>query len=263
LVAGNGIAQLRAAGIEVATEVLAEEARQVLAPYLKLMLTRKPWMIAKWAMTLDGRIATSSGDSKWISSPRSREIAHQIRGRVDGIMVGIETAIADNPMLDARPAGPRVAKRIVVDSTARIPIESKLVQTSNRVPTLIAVGPDAEDSKIAQLKELGCEVFQSSSSDCNQRLVDLLDCLGSLGMTNVLVEGGGQLLGSLNDLGQIDEIHAFIGPKLVGGSGAHSPIGGIGAALMSDARPVNVQQVQQVGEDTYVVGRIADSRSSD
>lgn len=261
LVCGNGVAPLRAAGIEVVTGVLAAESQQVLAPYLKLMQTKRPWVIAKWAMTLDGKIATASGDSKWISSQQSRTIVHQIRGRVDGVMVGIETAIADDPMLNARPAGLRVATRIVVDSTARIPIESNLVQTANQFPTLIAVGPNAEEGKTEQLQTSGCEVFASATSDSNKRLIELLEYLGSLGMTNVLVEGGGQMLGSLNDLEQIDEIHTFIGPKLIGGSRALSPIGGNGAGLVHDSKPVKIVQIEQIGEDVYLVGRIKRSKS--
>lgn len=256
-VAGRGISQLQSAGMEVVTGVLSEESRVVLAPYLKLMTQRQPWIIAKWAMTLDGKIATANGDSQWISNEQSRSIVHQIRRRVDGIMVGIETAIADDPMLDARPAGKRVALRIIVDSSARIPIDSKIVQTANRIPVLISTGPQAETDKLERLKDHGCNVFQSDSHDANARLSELLDHLGTLQLTNVLVEGGGQLLGSLNDLGQIDEVHTFIGPKLTGGAHARSPLGGIGSALMSDSRKVDIRQVNQIGDDIYIAGRLS------
>jgi diaminohydroxyphosphoribosylaminopyrimidine deaminase/5-amino-6-(5-phosphoribosylamino)uracil reductase len=130
LVGGKGIEQLQAAGIAVTTGILAESAQYILAPYLKRMKHNKPWIIAKWAMTLDGKIATSSGNSKWISNEHSRAIVHAIRGRVDGVMVGAGTAIADDPMLNARPPGARLATRIVVDSSARIPLDSKLATTT-------------------------------------------------------------------------------------------------------------------------------------
>ncbi len=256
LVAGNGIRLLTAAGIEVTTDVLQTECEQVLDPYLKRTQTGKPWLIAKWAMTLDGKIATVSGDSRWISNQQSRSIVHQIRGRVDGIMVGIGTAIADDPMLNARPVGPRVAKRIIVDSTARIPLESKLVQTAKQFPTLIAVGPGAEQARVGELENSGCEVFQAAASNPGDRLGELLDFLGSSGLTNVLVEGGGQLLGSLHDLGQLDECHVFIGPKLLGGLGAPGPVGGMGVNLMQDSIPVEISQVEQLGMDIHVVGRV-------
>jgi diaminohydroxyphosphoribosylaminopyrimidine deaminase/5-amino-6-(5-phosphoribosylamino)uracil reductase len=261
LVAGNGIRQLTAAGIEVSTGVLQSECEQVLAPYLKLKQTGKPWLIAKWAMTLDGKIATASGDSQWISNQQSRRIVHQVRGRVDGILVGIGTAIADDPMLNARPAGTRIASRIVVDSTARIPLESKLVRTANQFPTLISVGPGADKARIGELENLGCEVFQATSSDANDRLCELLDYLGSNGLTNVLVEGGGQLLGSLHDLGQLDECHIFVGPKLLGGTEAPSPVGGMGVKLLQDSNPIEISQVEQLGMDIHIVGRVKPSAS--
>ena len=256
LVSGKGIEQLRKAGIDVTTDVLAEESKSILAPYLKRTQQNTPWIIAKWAMTLDGKIATASGDSKWISNEGSRAIVHQIRGRIDGVMVGIGTVIADNPMLNARPAGQRTGTRIVVDSSARIPIECKLVKTANQFPTLIAVGPAAQPNKCEQLKASGCSVFQSQSDDANDRLNELLTHLAAEGMTNVLVEGGGQLLGSLNDIGQIDEIHTFIGPKILGGNRSVSPVGGAGQDLMNNAGSLQIENVKQIGNDVYIVARV-------
>ena len=151
-VAGHGIQQLRESGREVIVGVCEQEAKQLIAPYLKLQRKQWPWIIAKWAMTLDGRIASSTLDSQWISSPASREIVHQLRGRVDAIMVGIGTAIADDPRLTARVPGgivPRVATRIVVDSKAKLPLDSNLVATANEIPVLLAVGPEADDERLS------------------------------------------------------------------------------------------------------------------
>ena len=255
LVSGNGIAQLKAAGIDVTTGVLAQSAEFILAPYLKRMKHNKPWIIAKWAMTLDGKIATSSGHSQWISNERSRAIGHAIRGRVDGVMVGLGTAIADDPMLNARPPGARLATRVVLDSRARIPVESKLITTIDQFGTLISVGPESDNDKCEQLENLGCSIFRSESRDSNQRLLDLLTHLADLGMTNILVEGGSGLLGSLNDLNQIDEVHVFIAPKLLGGSGSLSPMGGLGQLLMTDSSTLKIEKVQQIDGDVYIVGR--------
>ena len=253
-VAGQGIAALQLAGIEVVENVLTDEATQTLAPYLKRMTTGKPWVIAKWAMTIDGKIATASGDSQWISNEASRAIVHQIRGRVDAIMVGSGTAAADDPLLNARPAGVRTATRVIFDSGATLSLESKLVQTADQYPTLIAAGPDAEPAKLIQLRERGCDVFVSQHSVHSKRLNELLLELGERGITNVLVEGGGGLLGLLNDLSQIDEVHAFIGPKLIGGQGIW-PVAGNGADLMADATEFGLVQAEPFEGDVYCVWR--------
>jgi len=257
LVAGKGIAQLKTAGLRVDVGLLQDEAAAVLAPFLKRMQTGFPWMIAKWAMTLDGKIATSSGDSQWISNELSRQIVHQIRGRMDGIMVGINTAVYDNPLLTARPEGERVATRIILDSRARIPLESQLCQTAGQIPTLIAVGPSADLQKIRQLEQCGCEIWASSLDDPQLRLRELLQELGGRGMTNILVEGGGQILGSLFDLQQIDEIHVFLAGKLLGGISAISPIGGQGVQKIADAQNFQLDSIRQLDHDVYIVGKRA------
>lgn len=255
MVSGKGIEQLRAAGIDVTIGVLATSAQSVLAPYIKRMKQNKPWIIAKWAMTIDGKIATSNGDSKWISNERSRAIVHSIRGRVDGVMVGAQTAIADDPMLNARPPGARTATRIVVDSTARITPNLQIATTAHQFDTLVATGPGADDEKCRQLKQLGCSIFKGESHDPNQRLLELLCHLSQQGMTNILVEGGSRLLGSLHDLNQLDEIHVFIGPKLLGGSNSLSPMSGAGHLQMASASSVNIEKVESIDGDIYLTGR--------
>jgi diaminohydroxyphosphoribosylaminopyrimidine deaminase/5-amino-6-(5-phosphoribosylamino)uracil reductase len=254
-VAGQGIQKMQAAGIEVETGALESEAAETLAPYLKRTTTGLPWIIAKWAMTVDGKIATATGHSQWISNEKSRRKVHDLRRRVDAVMVGIGTALADDPMLNARPAGTRNARRVILDSTAKLPLSSKLVQTAHNHATLIAVGPDADSEKIHQYESAGCTVFKSSDADPAARLMALLRRLTELGDTNVLVEGGGQLLGSLADLKQIDELHSFIGPKLIGGQGSHSPVAGIGAETIDLGIELKLQQVERIDDDIYAIYR--------
>jgi diaminohydroxyphosphoribosylaminopyrimidine deaminase/5-amino-6-(5-phosphoribosylamino)uracil reductase len=255
-VAGGGLAELKAAGIEVECGLLEAEARRLNAPYLKLLETGRPWVIAKWAMTLDGKLATRSGSSQWISGPQSRELVHRLRGRVDAIIVGRQTALVDDPLLTARPNGPRTALRIVVDTFAALPQSSQLARTAAQFPVLVAVGDEAAPAACAALAAHGCEVFPCSGHSHASRLTALLDELGRRRMTNVLVEGGAQLLGSLFDAQQIDEVHAFIAPKLAGGANAPSPLAGEGVTLMENALRLDQPRYEQVGDDYYVHGHV-------
>jgi len=256
-VAGGGLAELEAAGMRVEVGLLEEEARRLNAPYLKLVEKGRPWIIAKWAMTLDGKIATRTGASRWISGPESRAVVHTLRGRVDGIMVGAQTARLDDPLLTARPPGPRTAVRIVLDSRGSLASESQLVRTACQTPVLVAVGPEASPLDRRRLEEAGCEVFFSPAESQADRLGGLLDELGRRRMTNVLVEGGGRLLGSLLDIGQIDEVHAFIAAKLVGGQAAPSAIAGLGVDQMADALALESPEVEQLGSDVHIHARVA------
>jgi diaminohydroxyphosphoribosylaminopyrimidine deaminase/5-amino-6-(5-phosphoribosylamino)uracil reductase len=256
LVDGGGLDDLHAAGIEVTLGPLEEEAQRLNAPYLKLLRTGRPWVLAKWAMTLDGRTATRTGSSRWISNSQSREIVHGLRGRVDAILVGRETARLDDPLLTARPAGPRTALRVVADTQGSLPLDSQLVRTARDAPLMVAVGPESPEEHRRQLADAGCEVFPCQVESHGGRLLELLDELGRRQMTNVLVEGGGRLTGSLLDLGQLDEVHVFIAPKLVGGAAAGIPIAGEGIDEMSHAVEIDAPQWQPLGGDLYVRGRV-------
>jgi diaminohydroxyphosphoribosylaminopyrimidine deaminase/5-amino-6-(5-phosphoribosylamino)uracil reductase len=282
-VAGGGVQQLQGAGVAVEVGVCEAEARELNAPYLKLLATSRPWVIAKWAMTLDGKIATRSGYSKWISSEASRGIAHELRGRVDAIVVGRRTAQMDDPLLTARPAAtplpsgeggsasaepcegmqrgpqsapPRVATRIVIDSQAQLGSQTQLVRTARQTPTLIAAGPEAPERDLQRLRAAGCEVLSLPGSSQYERLLQLLDELGRRRMTNILVEGGARLFGTLLDARQIDEVHAFIAPKLFGGERAPSPIGGAGIEQVAAALTLRNVAMRQMGDDVYVWGRV-------
>lgn len=253
---GEGLAELRKAGVEVEPGVLEREAHRLNAPYIKLVRTGRPWVIAKWAMTLDGKIATRTGSSRWISGPESRAIVHALRGRVDAIMVGRETALGDDPLLTARPPGPRTALRIVCDTGGSLKSQSQLVQTARETPVLLAVGQEATETHRRRLSDAGCEVLVCPGRDHAARLDWLLEELGRRRMTNVLVEGGGRLLGSLLDAAEIDEVHVFIAPKLLGGDAARGPIAGEGIEQLSEALALRAPEVHQVGPDVYVHARV-------
>jgi diaminohydroxyphosphoribosylaminopyrimidine deaminase/5-amino-6-(5-phosphoribosylamino)uracil reductase len=256
-VAGGGFAELRAAGVEVQSGVLEDEAQNLNAPYLKLLSAGRPWIVAKWAMTLDGKIAARTGDSRWISNPASRHIVHQLRGRMDAIIVGRGTALADDPQLTARPPGPRTAVRIVADPRASLSLESRLVRTAREVPILVAAGPEALAADCRKLAAAGCEILMCNAATPQGRLEQLFAELGRRRMTNVLVEGGSRLFGSLFDARLIDEVHVFIAPKLAGGSEALGPIGGQGVQAISAALAVEEMSLSEIGGDVYLRGRVA------
>jgi diaminohydroxyphosphoribosylaminopyrimidine deaminase / 5-amino-6-(5-phosphoribosylamino)uracil reductase len=253
---GSGLARLRDAGIPADVGVLRDEAEALCAPYLKRVGKGMPWVIAKWAMTLDGKIGSRSRDSQWISNERSREIVHRLRGRVDAIVVGIGTALADDPMLTARPAGPRRALRVILDNSARLPLSSKLVQTAKEFPVLVACETSADEKQVDALRRAGCKIFQSSNANSQQSIFHVLGHLAATECTNVLVEGGGEVMGALLDAGEIDEVHAFIAPVLLGGQHAISPIGGEGFDKVAEGLRIARPTVEVIDSDVYVHGRI-------
>jgi diaminohydroxyphosphoribosylaminopyrimidine deaminase / 5-amino-6-(5-phosphoribosylamino)uracil reductase len=260
-VAGRGIAELKAAGIQCDVGSRCHDANWLLAPYRKLLEAGRPWVIAKWAMTLDGKLATRTGNSQWISSEASRAVVHQLRGRVDGVIVGSGTARADNPLLTARPIDladmKRVATRIIVDSSASLSPDSRLVQTASDVPLIVAVGDEATEDACKSLAASGAEILRCGGATHEQRLGALLDELGRRRMTNILVEGGSTLLGSMFDSRAIDEVHVFIAPKFAGGEAAPSPVGGAGIERMASALKLADITIEELEGDVYVHGRIA------
>jgi len=255
-VAGGGILRLQEAGIQVDVGTLGEAAQRLNRPYLHLLQTGRPWVIAKWAMTLDGKIASHCGHSQWISGEASREIVHQLRGRVDAIMVGSRTALVDDPQLTARGEKQRTAIRIVVDSEASLPVTSQLVQTAGEVPVLVAVSGQAEAGRCDSLEQAGCELFRCTGATHGERLQQLLAELGKRRLTNILVEGGGGLLGAMFDIGQIDEVHAFIAPKLIGGKATPTPLGGEGQEQIPQLASLDSFEWQQLGDDLYLHGLV-------
>ena len=255
-VAGRGATELRGAGIEVSLSCEANRARELIAPFEKLVRTGRPWVIAKWAMTLDGRIATRTGSSQWISGEQSRAKVHELRGRMDGIVVGRGTVDADDPLLTARPSGPRTALRIVLDSEASLSCQSQLVETVEQAPLLVAVSENAPQERKQQLEKRGVELFTCAGRDRRERLESLLDELGSRQMTNLLVEGGAEVLGTCFDIATVDELLVFVAPKIIGGDGL-GPIAGRGIPQMRDALRVSKLYLEQVGDDFCLSGRLS------
>lgn len=242
LVSGKGFAKLRRAGIQVAWGLCKAEASDVLAPFRMRQQSKRPYFILKWAQSIDGKIATRTGDSKWITSLPSRRRAHALRARVDAIVVGIGTILADDPELTARFVKPRrIATRVVIDRYARTPLKARVVTTATSTPTIIVIGPrpsrnsGAFDRRIRALRKKGCTVRQIAATGDILDLRALAADLHSIGFTNVMVEGGGRVLGSFMDEGLADEAWIFVAPILIGGADAVGPLNGIGLARIAEA----------------------------
>ena len=253
---GRGIEILRRAGIDCEIGLLEEEARRLTAPFRKLTETGLPYVYAKWAMTLDGRIATSTGDSKWITSEETRVRGHRLRSRMDAILVGSGTVLADDPLLTARVGEPlRRATRVVFDSKARLPLDSQLVATAGETPVLVIASSQADRGRVNELRARNVEVLQLASDPSASRAAAVQTVLEELGrrqMTNVLVEGGGQLLGAFFDAEQVDEAHVFLGPKVIGSADARPPIAGDGCRWIADAARFELLSHERVGDDVYL-----------
>jgi diaminohydroxyphosphoribosylaminopyrimidine deaminase/5-amino-6-(5-phosphoribosylamino)uracil reductase len=254
-VAGVGFARLRGAGVEVAVGLEAEAARRLNAPYLKRLATGCPYVTAKWAMTLDGKTAAASGDSRWISGPRSRALVHELRGCMDAILVGIGTALADDPHLTARPPGPRRASRIVLDGGARLPLTSRLVRSARDVPVWVAVTERADASRRAALTASGCELLAFPGAG-RVPLRPLLAELGRRGVTNLLVEGGGCVLGAFLDENQVDAVDVFIAPRVEGGAPGFTPAHGRGQLRMADAWRLVRHEISCIDGDIRIRGTL-------
>jgi len=248
-VAGQGIARLRDAGIDVSIGAGERRAREQNAPYLTLLYRSRPYVHAKWAMTWDGKIATRSGDSKWISGEESRRRVHSLRGRMDAIIVGAGTVRADDPLLTARPSGPRTPARIVLSSDGNLPENCQLLRTSDQA-TVILTGSESRIQGATEILAVPIENGRAS-------VTALLTELGRRRMTNVLVEGGAHTLGSFFDVGVVDEVHVFIAPGILAGDGL-SAIAGRELERINDALRIARWEHEVVGEDLYLHGWLCD-----
>jgi diaminohydroxyphosphoribosylaminopyrimidine deaminase/5-amino-6-(5-phosphoribosylamino)uracil reductase len=253
LVRGRSIARLRSAGIRVDVGLLGARARELNAPFIRLRTSGLPYVIAKYAMTADGNIATASGDSHWISCETSRRIVHYLRGRVDAIVIGVDTAVADDPLLTARPAGRRVPARIVLDSSARLPQRLRLVRTAKAAPLIVAVTSVATPKRVKALRSRGAEVLVLPG----RGRVDVRALLRELGrreMTNVLVEGGAKVLGSFFAAGLVDECLIFIAPKIAGDG--TRPVAGFKVSRMNRAVALYDVSYGRAGCDVVLTGKV-------
>jgi len=253
-VGGKGASCLRIAGVSVEIGLLEKGARRLNAPYLKLLRTGRPYVHAKWAMTLDGKIATRTGDSKWISGESARRHTHELRGRMDALIAGIGTVLADNPQLTVRPPGPRVPTRIVLDSQCRLPRDSQLAATARKTPVLV-VASGRTPRTASSLQKLGCEILALPSKTGQPDIAQLLNELGRRQMTNVLVEGGAQVLGAFFDAQAVDEVHTFIAPRITGGK-QMTAVAGLGVAKIADALKLADWEVERVDTDVLIHGLV-------
>ncbi len=251
LVAGKGIRALRKAGIEVVEGPLRAEARELVAAYRKWETQGRPYVIAKWAQSVDGKIATRTGDSKWISSAQARRWTHTLRARVDGIIVGSETVLRDDPDLTCRGVPiKRVARRIILDTRLRTPPRCKMVRSAREISTIIFTSRDATSTDRArQLRSAGVLIKPAPMRGKHISLKHVLKKLAGQGMSNVLIEGGGQVLGSAFDQGLVDEAIVFIAPRLIGGSRAPTALPGKGVSLIAQSHRLENLKIRRIGPD--------------
>jgi diaminohydroxyphosphoribosylaminopyrimidine deaminase/5-amino-6-(5-phosphoribosylamino)uracil reductase len=258
LVLGKGIEQLKRAGIDVKVGLLEAEARQLNEAFVTVKEQNRPFILMKAATSLDGKIATKIGESRWISNEESRKYANKLRSTMDGVMVGINTVILDNPMLVPRMTKPkRYPVRIVLDSKLRIPLTCQLVKTADRFRTMIFALNDARTEKESRLKSMSVEVVRVGPGDNGRiSLAEVCKGLVERDITSVLLEGGGELNSSLLKEGFVDKIVFFYAPKIIGGKEAPASVMGKGIAKISNAMPLERVQVRRFGQDILVEGYV-------
>lgn len=269
---GGGLARLTAAGIEVRVGLLQDQAEELNAAYLKRVRLGLPWVIAKWAMTLDGRIATVAGESQWITGPAARRETHRLRGRVDAVAVGMGTVVADDPRLTARDIDgppPRHAARVVF-CRHRVPSpRSRLLADLPQAPLVIVAGPAVDPLALARLRDAGATTWETESADPRAAVTQALRRSverpwgeGSPA-TTWMVEGGGRLLASFFEADHIDEVHVYLGPRLFGGQAAPGPIAGAGIDRLASAPRFRLTSLDRLEDDARLVFRRQDPSRQD
>lgn len=278
LVAGKGVKILQDAGIEVEVGLCENEIREMNKVFLKYITIKRPYVIMKTAMTLDGKIAAHTGDSKWVTNEESRKMVHELRSELAGVVVGIGTVLADDPMLNVRLEGEHHQPgRIVVDTNLRIPVDSQLVKTANEYRTIVACRhfdrSEAERSEVEKsslnvnkqkgfldslrsLEMTGVELLECQSNNNHVDINDLMTKLGAMGIDSLLLEGGGTLNAAFLEAGCVDEVWAFIAPKIIGGEGAKTPVSGKGIDKMSEAINLQDIDIQNINGDILIKGKI-------
>lgn len=263
LVCGKGLEILRSAGIVTECGLCENALREQNRVFLKYITSRRPWTVLKYAMTADGKIAAVSGDSKWISGEQSRRKAHLLRNRYTGIIVGIGTVLADDPMLNCRAelpgcdtepsAGLRSPVRIILDSSASIPTDSKIVRTAREYRTIVVHTEKASGQSLKRLNALGVETLLCEADGSGRPdVARLCDALGSMGIDSILVEGGAETAWSFVSAGLVDEYYVFVAPKIIGGGNAKGPVGGDGFIKMFQAVPMAVADIALSGDDLEI-----------
>lgn len=256
---GRGLGMLRDDGVEVvvADGELALRARLLNQPFRKHARTGRPWVLFKSAMTLDGKVATKGGDSQWISGEASRQRAHYWRAECDAVVVGIGTALADDPQLTARiPRVARQPRRVVFDALARLPLRSKLVRDARKVPLTVVVSRAAPRAATDALRTHGADVILATGENEPARVRSALDQLGAEGIGSILLEGGPHLAGAFLDAGEVDEIRLFLAPIVLGGRTARDPLEGEGVERIADAVRALTLHCERVNGDLLISARM-------
>jgi len=253
---GEGIKFLKNNDIEVVTGVLGEESRKLNEIFIKYISTDIPFCILKTAMTLDGKIATKTGDSKWVTSRESRKYVHSLRHRVSAIMVGIGTILQDNPYLNTRLKGIKGKNpiRVVVDTYGRMPLEANVLNINSDTKTIIASTKLASEDKLKNFRLKGAEIIITPLKDNQVDLNYLMKILGKKNLDSVLIEGGSELNYSAVESGIVDKVNIFIAPKLIGGRNAKTPLGGFGKSFMEEAILLRNLQINRFGNDIMLEG---------
>ena len=256
IVSGKGIQKLRDANVRVVVGEDSEQGMQIIEAYSKFMTSKMPFVTAKFAMSLDGKIATSSGDSKWITGERSRWYTHKIRSQTDAILTGINTVISDDPLLTARNerGNPltRQPIRVVIDTNGRIPENSKLLKEPGQT---ILASSRIQPSKMEYLKQIGVKTIISGLPEGNVDIYKTIQILGATeNVTSILVESGATIMGSLFDLSLVDKVIAFIAPTIIGGGNSPSPVAGVGVEAMVESLKLQRVQWKRFGRDIAIIG---------
>ncbi|MGN0193726.1 MAG: bifunctional diaminohydroxyphosphoribosylaminopyrimidine deaminase/5-amino-6-(5-phosphoribosylamino)uracil reductase RibD [Pseudoramibacter sp.] len=255
IVAGKGVRLLREAGIEVETGILEAECHALNEVFEHYMTEHLPFVDAKYAMTADGKIATAAGDARWVSSEVSLKEVHRLRKHYKGIMCGIGTVLQDDPMLNCRIESGVDPIRLVCDTHLRIPMDSKLVQTAKEIPTWVLAGPDIELQKKKALEERGVEVLSCGlNAEGHVDLSQAMQKLAEREVDGILLEGGGTLMADAFAAHLVNKVHVFVAPKIVGGEGAKSPVGGKGIEKMNQAIQLGQVAYKQYGPDICLTG---------
>lgn len=260
LVAGKGVQILRDHGIYVETGILEEECLKLNEVFYHYITAKTPFVVMKYAMTLDGKIACATGDSKWVTGEIARAQVHRMRGRYRGIMVGIGTVLADDPMLNCRVEGGVDPVRIICDSNLHIPLESQIVKTASEIETIVACSQESleverKQEKIRKLKEAGIQLIGTEGAH-GVNLVELMKKLGEQNIDSILLEGGGTLNASALEDGIVNKVYAYIAGKLIGGMDARSPVEGMGIDRMADAIILKDMEIERLGDDFCIVGYV-------
>lgn len=262
-VSGKGIARLMAAGIEVRTGLLRDRAERLNEVFIKYITRRLPFVALKCAMSLDGKIATWKGASRWITGEKARDFVHHLRDTYDAVMVGIGTVLQDDPQLTTRlkRGKGRNPLRIVVDSKLRIPLTSRVLTDTAVAPTLVVTTPDASPEKAEEIRARGAKIMRVEGGPSGVNLAALLRELGKIGVTSILIEGGGELNASAFLSGIVDKVYAFIAPKIIGGRGAITPVEGDGVEEVGDAIPLHFSTFRRLGGDLLIEAYVSNTGS--